>query len=81
MPPKLQFDKGLYQKSKRTVRSNFKVLKSWKPKTTSVNVQYDAEQTAHYVQFSGKNMQSTGWLFKSPSFAYYTGHLIPGPEG
>ena len=50
--------RGLYQKSKRTVRSNFKVLKSWAPKMTSVNV-----QTEHYVQLSGKNMQSNGWLF------------------
>jgi len=81
MPLNLQIDKGVYQKSKRTMRSNFKVLKSWEPKTTSVNVQYDAEQTEHYVQLSGKNMQSNGWLFKSPSFAYHTGHLILGSEG
>jgi hypothetical protein len=58
MPMNLQIDKGLYQKSERTMRSNFKVLKSWALKTTSVNVQYDAEQTEHYVQLLGKNMQS-----------------------
>ena len=77
----LQIDKGLYQKSKRTMRTNLKAFKSWAPKMTSVNVQYDAEQTELYVQLSGKNMQSNGWLFKNPSFAYSTGYLIPGSEG
>lgn len=61
------------------MRSNFKVLKSWAPKTTSINVQYDAGQTEHYVQLSDKNMQTGGCL--NPRLLHTALDTIPGSEG
>jgi len=58
-----------------------KILTLWCPNLTAVGMRYDAEKTDCSLNLSPRTFKVQGLHLNPRSFADYTGHLIPAPDG
>jgi hypothetical protein len=63
-----------------TVPVTGRILNFWHQKSTTANMQFDAEKSVHPLKLSVNIMQSNGQPLQSWVFAEYCEHLILAPK-